>query len=51
MNQKNNIKYLPFFYKDLEEITDYMLYNLKNPIAAEKFINKVEKEIKEIIKL
>ena len=29
MNKKYNIIYFPLFYKDLDEITDYIIYKLK----------------------
>ncbi len=46
MEKKYKIKYLPLFYKDLDHITDYIKYNLKNEIAANNLINKLESEIK-----
>ena len=45
MEKKYKIKYLPLFYKDLDNITDYIKYQLKNKIAADNFVNKLEKEI------
>ena len=45
MKKKYKIIYLPLFYKDLEKITDYIKYQLKNRIAANNFVNKLEKEI------
>ena len=47
MEKKYKIKYLPLFYKDLDHITDYIKYRLKNEIAANNFVNKLEKEIKQ----
>ena len=47
MEKKYKIKYLPLFYKDLDHITDYIKYKLKNEIAANNFVNKLEKEIKQ----
>ena len=45
MEKKYKIIYLPLFYKDLDNITDYIKYQLKNRIAADNFVNKLEKEI------
>ncbi len=39
------LRFLPLFEKDLEEIIDYIACRLKNPIAAEKLIDAVEKAI------
>ena len=47
MEKKYKIKYLPLFYKDLDHITDYIKYRLKNEIAANNFVDKLEKEIKQ----
>ena len=47
MEKKYKIKYLPLFYKDLDNITDYIKYQLKNRIAADNLVNKIEKEIKQ----
>ncbi|MFR2788400.1 MAG: type II toxin-antitoxin system RelE/ParE family toxin [Clostridia bacterium] len=45
MEKKYKIKYLPLFYKDLDQITDYIMYKLNNEIAANNFVNELEKEI------
>ena len=45
MEKKYEIKYLPLFYKDLDQITDYIMYKLNNEIAANNFVNELEKEI------
>lgn len=45
MEKKYEIKYLPLFYKDLDQITDYIMYKLNNKIAANNFVNELEKEI------
>lgn len=45
MDKKYNIKYLPLFYDDLDKITDYIRYELANEIAADNFVNELEKEI------
>lgn len=44
-NGKYTISYLPIFLDDLEEIHDYISTELGNPIAAQGFINKIEKAI------
>lgn len=45
MKMKYEIKYLPLFYSDLEKITDYIIHQLNNKIAANNFINELEEEI------
>ena len=45
MEKKYEIKYLPLFYKDLDQITDYIMYKLNKEIAANNFVNELEKEI------
>lgn len=45
MTKKYKIKYLPLFYNDLEKITNYIIYKLDNKIAANNFVNELEKEI------
>lgn len=45
MEKKYKLKYLPLFYNDLNEITDYIIYKLKNGIAANNLVNEIEKEI------
>lgn len=41
------LQYLPTFIADLDEATDYICYNLNNPIAANDFIDAVEAAILE----
>lgn len=45
MEKKYKIKYLPLFYNDLDKITDYIMYQLNNEIAANNLVNELEKEI------
>ena len=45
MEKKYKIKYLPLFYKDLNQITDYIMYKLNNEIAANNFVDELENEI------
>lgn len=46
MNDKQyKLSILPLFEDDLNEIVDYITYRLKNPIAAENFVDEVEKAI------
>jgi len=40
------LRYSALFYDDLERITNYILLNLKNEIAAKTFIYDVESAIK-----
>ena len=48
MNGKRyELKILPLFEDDLNEIVDYITYRLRNPIAAEAFVDEVEKAIYE----
>lgn len=39
------LRYLPLFYEDFEGIINYIKYKLKNPIAAYKLLDDVEKAI------
>ena len=39
------LKFLPLFYEDLNEIVDYIALKLKNPAAANKLIDDVESAI------
>ena len=43
--KKYEIKYLPLFYNDLDQITNYIMYTLNNEIAANNFVNELENEI------
>ena len=46
MNEKRyELRFLPLFEDDLNEIVDYITYRLKNPIAAENFVDAVESAI------
>ncbi len=45
MEGRFELQYSPEFYKDLELIIDYILYELKNEIAAHNFIDSVQKNI------
>ena len=46
MEQKNyNIRYLPSFEKELDEIIYYIAYKLKNKKAAKKLLDKINKAI------
>ena len=45
MNNNYSLRYLPIFYDDLKSITDYISIELKNPSAADKFIDLVEHSI------
>jgi len=41
------LRILPLFEEDLNEIVDYIVYRLQNPIAAEKLVDDVEAAIEE----
>ncbi len=45
MNGNYDLRILPLFEEKLQEIVDYIAYRLKNPIAAESFVDAVEKAI------
>lgn len=46
MSEKSyELRFLPLFAEDLNEIVDYITYRLKNPLAAEKLIDAVEKAV------
>lgn len=48
MNGKHyELRILPLFEDDLNEIVDYITYRLRNPIAAETLVDEVEKAIYE----
>jgi len=40
------LRYSPLFYEDLDKITDYLLFELKNELAAKTLINNTEVAIK-----
>jgi len=40
------LPYSPLFYEDLDKITDYLLFELKNELAAKTLINNAEAAIK-----
>ncbi len=46
MSEKSyELRFLPLFAEDLNEIVDYITYRLKNPPAAERLIDAVEKAV------
>ena len=45
MAKKYRITYLPFFYKDLDAITNYIIKKLNNTIAANNLLDAIEKEL------
>ena len=48
MNEKHyELRILPLFEDDLNEIVDYITYRLRNPIAADNLVNSVETAIYE----
>ena len=40
------LRYSPLFYEDLDKITDHLLFELKNEIAAKTLIANIELAIK-----
>ena len=48
MNGKRyDLRILPLFEDDLNEIVDYITYRLRNPLAAEALIDEAERAIEE----
>ena len=48
MNEKHyDLRFLPLFEDDLNEIVDYITYRLRNPAAAERLVDDVETAILE----
>lgn len=45
MSTKYKLRFLPLFQTDLEKIVNYIAHRLKNPQAAHKLVNDVEKAI------
>lgn len=46
MNEKRyKLRVLPLFEDDLNEIVDYISVQLRNPIAAERFVEAVEQAV------
>lgn len=43
---KFELHYSPLFYKDLDKITDYLLFELKNERAAKTLVSNTEAAIK-----
>lgn len=50
MSNKFELRYSLTFYNDLENIILYIKYELKNEIAANNLLDKVEKEINDRLK-
>ncbi len=46
VNEKYELRYLPLFYKDLEQKILYIAEDLKNPQAANDLLDDVESAIK-----
>lgn len=48
MSEKRyKLSILPLFEEDLNEIVDYIVHRLKNPLSAEKLVDDVEDAIRE----
>ncbi len=45
--KRYELRILPLFEEDLNEIVDYIAFRLQNPIAAERLVDDVEAAIKE----
>lgn len=45
MNKQYKVIYLPLFYKDLENIVNYIAYKLNNVPAADDLLNEIQKAI------
>ena len=48
-NKRYQLKFLPLFEHDLNEITDCIVYRLRNPDAAAHLIDAVEKAINDLL--
>lgn len=44
-NEVYHLTFLPLFEEDLNGIVDYIVGTLKNPLAAERLVNDIEKAI------
>ena len=47
IGKRYELRILPLFEDDLNEIVDYITYRLRNPIAAERLVDDVEAAIEE----
>lgn len=47
IGKRYELRILPLFEEDLNEIVDYITYRLQNPIVAEKLVDDVEAAIEE----
>ena len=47
MGDRYELRYLPLFYDDLADLADYITYRLKNPEAAKRLVDEVERSILE----
>ena len=45
INDKFTLRYLPKYEEDLNEIVDYISYNLHSPESALRLVDKIEKAI------
>lgn len=45
MDKHYDLRFLSLFEEDLNEIVDYIAFNLKNPTAAKRLVDDVEKAI------
>lgn len=45
--KRYKLRFLPLFQEDLNEIVDYISIRLKNPIAAERFVDDVQRAIRQ----
>lgn len=45
--KKYILRFLPLFEEDLNEIANYIVVRLKNPIAADKLVDEVQLAIRE----
>ena len=45
MNKQFSLCYLPQFEQDLEEVRDYIAFNLKSPMAALRLVEDTERAI------
>ena len=44
-NKEYKLRFLPLFEEDLNEIVDYIAFELQNPVAADALVDEVQQAI------
>lgn len=47
IGKRYKLRFLPLFQEDLNEIVDYISFQLNNPRAAENLLNEIQEAIRE----